>query len=321
MVRVFRGFTLVELMVSLAISGIVFAAASTSVIAVMKTLKRTEKQIQIDIETKILSEYLSSQLRVIGGGALRPWHGIDLEENWNGDGSDRLTVLELAPDLEECVIQTRTGGGAAIHFDAADCCINSSWNSRHLLATTEGGEEWSSLFSTGVNGSSCHLIFPPGHNGLGKSKVVTASTFSGGALIPVRVKRYWLDESTHQLKVDISEPNTNGFETQILADQVYDLQFALGYDVHPADGSVEDLGSDNDEWLGNAAGDAMGVNGLQDAQETDLRMLQVGLIVGGTVGAMSGRAQILNGPERELENGLLRAVGARVYLRNSNLYF
>lgn len=325
--RRMRAFTLIELMVALAIAGVVFAAATSSVVVVVNTLKQTEKQIQIDIETKILAEYLSSKLRVIGGGALRPWHGIHLEENWNGDGSDRLTVLELASENDsECVI-TQHNNGAAIKFDRDDCCIDSSWSGKQLLVASKGAEKWLSVFSTGVNvspGASCQII-DSGGNGLGKSKAThTASEspdFTGGTLVAVRVIRYWLDVDHHQLKMDVSSDNANTFETQILADNVYDLQFALGYDVAPIDGKITNTGSINDEWLGNAVGDGLGNAGLVNAKEHELRMLQVGVAVGGSVSGMSGRAQILNGPERVLDNGLLRSVGASVYLRNSNHYF
>ena len=322
-----RAFTLIELMVSLAIAGVVFAAASSSVVVVIKTLKKTEKQIQVDLEAKILAEYLSSQLRVIGGGALRPWHGVELEENWNGDGSDRLTVLELASENDsECVI-TDHNNGAAIKFDRDDCCIDNTWSGKHLLVASKGAEKWLSLFSTGVNispGASCQIV-DPGGNGLGKSKPTHSAgetpDFTGGTLVAVRVKRYWLDAATHQLKLDISADNANNFETQVLADNVFDLQFALGYDVVPVDGAISDTGSVNDEWLGNATGDILGADGLLNAQEHELRMLQVGVAVGGKIDGMSGRAQILNGPEHTLSNGLLRTVGATVYLRNSNHYF
>lgn len=322
-----RAFTLIELMVALAIAGVVFAAATSSVVVVMKTLKRTEKQIQIDIETKILAEYLSSKLRVIGGGALRPWHGIDLEENWNGDGSDRLTVLELASENDsECVI-TQHNNGAAIKFDQNDCCLDSNWSGQQLLVASKGAEKWLSVFSTGVNvspGASCQII-DSGGNGLGKSKPTHTAgetpNFTGGTLVAVRVKRYWLDNASHQLKMDVSSDNANTFETQILADNVHDLQFALGYDISPVDGKITNTVSIHDEWLGNATGDGLGTAGLLNAKEHELRMLQVGVIIGGNISGLSGRAQVLNGPERVLENGILRSVGASIYLRNSNHYF
>lgn len=316
------GFSLVELMVGLAIAGVVLSAAVTSVLAVLQTLKRTERQIELDMEAKQVAEFLVMNLQGIGGGSLRPWHGLLLERDWSGEGSDRLTVLEVDPDLDECVVLARAATGAVIDVGGgASCCLDASWEHRHLLAVDATGAEWASLYATGMSLAACNLVFPPGNNGLGQSKALLGGTFSGGAIIPVVVKRYWLDHTHHRLMVDEALPGSNSFHSSVLSDRVYDLQFALGYDASPADGDVVDTRSAADEWLGNHASDAMTAGALVPATDADLRMIAVGVVVGAPLRGVSIGTSALDGPFRQQPHTLLRSVEGKAYLRNSGLFF
>jgi hypothetical protein len=114
---------------------------------------------------------------------------------------------------------------------------------------------------------------------------------------------------------------TDAWESQILSDNVFDLQFALGYDAN-GDGNLYEDDSVDDEWLGNHADDEMGAGGLADARFSQLRMVEVGFTVGAKVPQLpAAPVQVMNGPPRSQAGYLLRATRGRAYMRNLNIFF
>lgn len=317
-----RGFSLIELSVAMAIAGVIMAAAAGSSMLILQSMKRAEQQTLVDREAKLLGEYVVAQLQGLGGGAVRPWHGLKVEPG--PDGTEMLTWMEIDTSIPPCVIVNRPGNGAVLRGDdsGGTCCLTGDFEKRQLLALTRGGSAWASLFSNNVNQSSCQANFPPGHaSGLGGYKLPgDDQEWQGGSLMVVRTYRLRLDED-HQLLYDRDDEGTNGWATTVVSDNVFDLQFALGYDVN-GDGALFYDGTVDDEWDGNHEDDAMGSDGLEDATHSQLRMIEVGLVVGAPVpGARATSVSTMNGAARSQEGFVLRPVTGRAYLRNLNIFF
>lgn len=112
-----------------------------------------------------------------------------------------------------------------------------------------------------------------------------------------------------------------------IADEIYDFQVALGYDVPPAsDGRITNTGATTDEWLFNTSGDPTAIGSgtlapLKDANLSDLRMVMIGVTLGVKSKTMGGnRVQMLDGATRTTAGVFLRSVVGRVGLRNLYLF-
>ena len=120
-----RGFSVLELSISLAIAGIVVAAAASSGVVITRILKLDGKKSTADSDSRRLVDFVLSNLQSVGGGPVRPWMAIWHEQGDHdqGDGtepsggclgrnglppcgtSDRITLVDIDPNRAPCVIE------------------------------------------------------------------------------------------------------------------------------------------------------------------------------------------------------------------------
>lgn len=321
--------TLIEVMLATTIAAVIVAAATASVVAVTKSINESKRRALLDTEVKLLTEYVISRMQPVGGGGVRPWSALDVEPNWNGDGTDRIILFEIDDDLGECSI---TGvPGAVLNFTpTTPCCLTanmSGWENRQLLAVSENGLNTLSLASNnGVDSSgTCQLNFPPGYIGSGLATELdrlpgTPTDLSGGVLVAGIPTRIWLDVTTHELKLDKDTDGDGVYDEIVLADEIYDFQVALGYDVGTQDGRITNLNSTADEWLYNAPGDSRWTGGLALGTPQDLRMVKVGIAMGAPTQGQPNSISLLDNGTVTTTNRFLRATVGQAALRNLALF-
>ncbi len=325
-----RGFTLVELLVTLAISSVIISAAVSGIVALNKQVISLERRAALHTEAKLLTEYFVSDLQAAGGGSFRPWSMIHVDNDFNDSGSDRIVLAEVDEDLGECAIVGRSGSGANFtmsHPADGVCCLSvpstTAWSNRTVMAVNKNGSIVKIMKSNNANASSCKINFPPGHGGSVADELAKLpgddTDFVDGAIAVVRIKKVYVDHTTHQLILEEDADSDGTLETHVIADGVYDLQAALGYD-EDSDRTIRDTNDTADEFLFNHPSDEMGTGGLTEAKVTDLRMIQIGLIVGVRMQGSNGSAQTFDGPVRTATDTLLSATQGRAFLRNLSLY-
>ena len=303
-----RGFTLIEMLGALAISGIVLAGVISGVAGIQQGIVQTKRVSRIHGDSKVLAEFMSSQLHGVGGGSLRPWAAVF--RNTVGD-DDQLTVLHTVVGLAECGVLAHTGtaSGQTVAFDATGgCCFtDAEWGQREVMLLNAVGNAWQSVKVSSASEATCELTFTNGfanaHNNFAAS-----TSFNGGVAVVVEPKRFARDATTNILEVTHLD-DTFTQVTRPMAPNVYSMQVALGFDFNPEDGRVTQSMSTSDEWLGNAVGDAI----TPDA--ADMRRVAVGFVIGAAA-PRGQNARVLDGPTIT-ENGIyMNAVRTQITFRN-----
>ncbi len=335
--RSVRGFTLIEMMIALAISALTIAVASSVAVSIGKTVSKTTKGVEADSEAKMLTEYLGAQMHGVGGATLRPWGSVRVI-NGPGGAPDELIITELDDDLNlDCGIAEHPGTSIAGNvkmtttLDEDDsgsnpdeiCCFEGlSLAGREVVITDEDGVHWEQARIASASESNCRINFSnsvanPTNRSFGAGNTID---FDNGSVLLVNTRRFWLD-GNEQLKVD--ETLSDGVTTEVLlADRVRDFQASLGYDVNPRDGRVVSSNSTADEWLFNAPGDALNTGGLTGALIQDLRRVAVGVVVYVPVqeGGVTSDAQILDGLSHSSTTEFYRGAVAYLTFRNSFIF-
>jgi prepilin-type N-terminal cleavage/methylation domain-containing protein len=94
-----RGFTLVEVMLASAMALAIVAAATSSVLMIVRTLNRTGQSNAVVSEVQLLSEFLVAQLQGVGGGVVRPWMVTVVGNNTGANGSDVIRFADVPSTL------------------------------------------------------------------------------------------------------------------------------------------------------------------------------------------------------------------------------
>lgn len=326
-----RAYTLIEVMIAMTAGAILLAVGLSGFQQIINSSTGAERASGASEEAKLLNEYLSSSVQGIGGGTVRPWAAVDVQDNAGIDNTDIVVIYEIDDSFNECLIQTRPGRGNVFTFamtstDAGSVCDCLSGLSRgmRVMVTTADGSSWGALqVETVTPNPSCQATFTPTASGLSRLPG-SPGNFVGGAMSIGHVKLFSVNANQQlQVQIDSNSP-------QILADNVYDFQVALGYDQAPGDGIITDNGDNTDEWAFNS-GVANADNiptdggtpapGLVGVSDSDLRMLRIGLIIGSPTGAslLQSSAQVLNGPVRSRAGWVMRPVDSSLSLRNLNI--
>ena len=98
-----RAFTLLELMVATTIALLVVSAATSAIFLIVRSLNQSGQSSAADSEAQIIAEYLVSQLQGVGGGAVRPWMAVVIDNNNGSDSSDKLTFADVPVELPSSV--------------------------------------------------------------------------------------------------------------------------------------------------------------------------------------------------------------------------
>lgn len=324
-----RGFTLTELMIAAGLSIVVALAAGTSFVSTYSQYYAVQSGTAMVQDLSILSDYFTSRIQSVGGGSVRSFQSIWVENNCAArsvfpacNGTDRLTLISVPQPIQSCGITSQVSPGV-LQMANSPCCLTAAMvNQPMMLSATDS---FAQGFITSVDLSSCRLSYSPGQ-AAGNNSVPNSYLWNSGSMTLINVHTYYLSTSAHELHV-FSDFNNNGVaesgEDMVIADQVYDMQVALGYDFNPADGLITDNGSTTDEVLYNKTGDtALGALGtFQKAIRANLLTVIFSITsAGGTVANGGTRTiQNLDGPS-VTSNLELRSQTLRLVPRNNYYY-
>lgn len=322
------GFSLVEIMLAVSVTAIITALSAKIVGDLLVNMKNSEKRTRVDQEIKLLQEYLGSTLQQAGGGSVRPWNSIKVEDDWNGDGSDRLTLYVSSSDSPECSVNTIAG--VNLRFGNTPCCLDTDGdrsldppikpNMSVIVITDSGHSYLMTAHNCKVQGSNCRCNFPNGQQAYGNT--LRSMTGTPQTMVFGTVQRYFLDTNNHVLKYEADTDADGTMELYDITDNVFDLQFALGFDANH-NGQVLNQQNGSDEWLYNHATDSTNADGsLTGSQFSEMRMLGIGVTLGVPVRKSNNQVTLFNRPAPVSNSGwLLRGSSSMITLRNLNVFY
>jgi prepilin-type N-terminal cleavage/methylation domain-containing protein len=353
-----RGFNLLELAVASALAGIIATAAVGAFAALNRQIVRMQHETLASDNAKTLVDFLVSDLQAIGGGSVRPWAALLVEDGEDpvadsrcssfncagGHVSDRISYATVVAGSPTCPISATTGTTVQSTGVAAACCLQKLVDvagfgappTMHAVLTS--GNASRHVVLTGLNTLTCEMGMQDGPltgaNNVdadnlidSKDSSVVSVDFTGGSISGVEVTMVYLDEASHTLFSAKERSGFNGSNVTIdpfterkrLANDVYDLQVQLGFDGNPGDGRLVDTNNTADEWLYNTSGDVLPAA----IRLIDLRMVAVGVVVGVNVRdqAYQSGAQVVGGPPRASAGIHMRGAMGKAALRNIFVFF
>ena len=93
-----RAFSLIELAVASAMAGVISVAAIGAFAHLNRQLVRTQRYTSASDNAKSVVDLLVTDMQGVGGGAIRPWMAIRLEDGAVKDAA-RDNVFKPPPDL------------------------------------------------------------------------------------------------------------------------------------------------------------------------------------------------------------------------------
>jgi prepilin-type N-terminal cleavage/methylation domain-containing protein len=337
-----RGVTLIELMVAMAIASGLLVISMTLHLSSLQVFRSTEDFASLSQDSYLITDYFRNEIMSAGGGSVRGWMGLWVEDKCGAraplpdcQGSDRLTVTTLNLPEQECAI---TGQVSANVVSVAmrgpgDCCLSPqagvagaiAFRNQQVVLTLNG--VFIQRYIDDVDVGTCQATLAPGP-AAGSDSPGAPPDWTGAALSLVKVKTYYWDPTLHTLNV-YSDLNNNATvdagEAQVMADQVFDFQLALGYDFSPPDGTeTEVAGGLNDEWLYNnpTAVEVFGAGKFAaPLTRSSLAMVEVALLLGTKrAGVYTATPYLLNGPKRQFNGYYLRPTFTKLAPRNTLLF-
>src|SRR3954468_2413526 len=111
-----RGFSILEVLVAMGVMMILVEAVAVAYVHMISQSKTAKVHSSLDEATKFLSNYFTYRLQGVGGGAVRPWASVWVEDACAArapfpacDGSDRVTTAISDKVLPECMIIGTSG--------------------------------------------------------------------------------------------------------------------------------------------------------------------------------------------------------------------
>jgi len=339
MIRRTAGFSLVEMLVALAASMLILVAVMGLYLFSFNAYLSMQNRSSLAQDSMLLVDYFRNELFVAGGGAVRGWMGIWVEDNCTArsvfpacNGSDRVTISSATVPLQQCTITGMVGGKLQIAFSAGICCLTKQagqidYKNNPVALTLNSF--FHSSFAVDEDTAACTLTISDGQARGGDSDGGTID-WSGGMVTLMQVETLYWDSINSQI-VRFQDLNNNGAvdlgEMSIVAVGVYDFQVALGYDFNPADGNILTTANGvNDEWLYNAPGviESLGTGYFVPApSKSSLLLVQVGVVLGVSnpnSRITSSSAQILNGPVRTQPRFTMQPEVTQLAPRNSYIF-
>jgi prepilin-type N-terminal cleavage/methylation domain-containing protein len=284
-VREQRGFTLIELMISL----VLFSLAVAGILSVAVSMTagfRTQRQVvQAEVAARAPIDFISDAIRGASPGVSTS-NIVDVETC--ASGAVKITDSSTGPDKLEVVFASGgIYGWTTTVFDATSTSIgvsdasqlavgdyivvaNSAFTQGHLARITAISTNTLSIAAANcAGGASPNIPTYPIHSLFVRAQRAEFSVANDADGIPT-------------LYLDPDGPR--GSRTaEPLAEGIEDLQVAIGIDAN-TDGSLSEVGlaANDDEWTGNYAGDTLPVG-------TKIRAVRVTLVARTT-------KPLLNGP-------------------------
>lgn len=324
-----RGFTLLEMMVAMAMAGVLAASALGAGMAIHNVLVDTRRRVVVWDEAKRVEEALLSRVQEAGGDPMAANQSIIVEDNCGVDaarglpdcaGADRITIMRASSATLSCEVAP-SGATLKDPNHPTSCCITAAFTGPAVLLAFDGDIITLDLHSP--NPASCQVTAPMGQGNPGpKTLKPGVLALLGPGNIETIFPRSKGSNGEYELMVwkDAGTPGNgqvDANELELFADRLWDFQIALGYDSSPEDGDVVDNNSGSDEWLGNAevvSGLPTGVSASQ------LRMIDIAVAVGVPSSNHNSPVQLLNRVAPLTPTDVyLAATRGQVGFRNLNL--
>jgi prepilin-type N-terminal cleavage/methylation domain-containing protein len=354
-----RAFSLLEVAVASVIAGIVAVAALSAFAVLNRQLVRLQAETAASDDAKTLVDFLVSDLQAVGGGNVRPWMAMHVD---NGDDAsfanrcsnfgqticgpaDRVTYGLLIPTSNSvCRIAAIDDGSKTVTGDGtgANCCLSlmmlrAGYDARvppattptladlklHTVAVSTGGLN-RQLSLENVDATACTAKFSAGPLAAADDAPGLITQFVDGTVSAVHIRTLYLDESTRELRSFEDKRDFNGDDVIVSPDEVE----TVASNVH--DFQVQ-LGYDSDGVTPgiivdrSSPTDEWQFNAPGDGAfaANGLRMTAVGIIVGVNVKdpSYSSSAQVIGGAEKVATGFHLRGAMGRAALRNIFVFF
>jgi prepilin-type N-terminal cleavage/methylation domain-containing protein len=328
-------FTLIELMVAIAIASIVVTAATVATVSIYRSTLALEQASFANEEAKVVVDTLGTTLLQVGGGQIRPWSGVSngcflapdgtmASHNGsvcNGQGGTRLDLVDLAERGKQVRLSALAAGLATVDLLATEACPLTPENGYPasgvnvvIVPPQETGAGWVQARCTPDTTACACQLAPLG----GVPIIVTGPvlpTAAGAVMAPGQTLSYELDVASHSLfeRQDVDDDGT--VERRLLSDRVFDFRVLFGYDAEPEDGVLDGT------W--QTAIDTRPEGSTQRRAPT-LRMARVGVVIGARVTAKDdagGSASLFGNPPVTSRDYLLRAAETAVTMRNLLVFF
>lgn len=252
------GFTMIELMVSLLLVGIVIGLLTQIAVVILGGLKTQREALELSRNARAGVELLTEAVRNASPGVttgdVRDGVGCNAVVGINvtnaSDGPDAIELIYatggLVTSSRNLVDATTTELTVvdATGLAPGDLVVITDGTVGRLLPVTSvapGG----SVSVLGTRTDGCPSVPMPDDG------------FAPGALVVrARYSRLTVETGSDGVPMLTLDPDGDGpTPSEILAEGVEDLQIAVGVDVD-GDGGLTDTGDTTDEWFYNAAGDA-----------------------------------------------------------------
>lgn len=342
------GFTITELLVAAGLSSIIILMGTTLFIDSQKEDQVTRQTAFVSWNTMMVSQFLGKTLRGAGGATIRPWNAIRIEDNcgeWPEvalpacDSSDRITIANEKTNASgayypKILVTSYTEGTGVVQIttvdvngnglvDPAECALEASMANSTVILVNATDTITRTLRIRSVDLSTCRLNTDSERQGsvLDTGALGTETFLNGSVSLVVLKTVYWESSSKRVIKLTKSANTAipNPADSHVLFENVYDLQFGLGYDVGFRNQKITISNSSTDEVMFNHGSDSMATLGGVGGSKIDLKMLFVGIIMGTSQykkSALGNSISVLNGPVKSFPDMYLFDVERRFYLRN-----
>jgi prepilin-type N-terminal cleavage/methylation domain-containing protein len=332
-----RGFTLIELMISMALFGLIAAGAMSLVLSGTRTqthsarvdVAQTALRTAIDFITRdVMSAAagVTSGTITLNGGTTTP--AVTFDSTVNNIGTNAADILDVYTVDGTTMVQANAiAAGASsltITGEAAQAGIGSSFT-----AFASPYQTYVQIFDPSAGSASVVSLTGATATTLTLGQTVPTAFAAYAYVVPSRHVRYTVSTTTFANLATAATANTsmlmlsvNGSAAQPLAEGIEDMQIAYGFDTD-GDGIVTESTTptaNNDEWLYNVAGETPTAQMIIG----NLMTIRVTLVAKGT--AVDGGQQNLPGrPTAEDHAGaandgfIRRVLRTEIAVRSFNL--
>ncbi|MDP2340077.1 MAG: prepilin-type N-terminal cleavage/methylation domain-containing protein [Deltaproteobacteria bacterium] len=324
-----HAFSMVEVLVAAAIAAVVVTIAVQTSVSITSSIDQLRKQAPAQIDARLLNDFLLEQIQEAGGGGVRPWHAITVDDGCGATGNglaacgggDRLRVFFSDPLAAACTLTAKSASAftsTAIDTDGVGgvdtCCPVANGMADGVVAMTDPTDAARVAFyhtgsaATGLGSCTLNILNSdakiPGMEAVGAIPPLNAQITKGRIFVYQMLRNDGAAcvaaagaTGCDLVRYEDADRN-NAFiaaERSTIATRVFDFQVALGYDSNPANGVITEAGTTTDEWVGTVASDLKPTGGTGPT----LRMARFGVATG---------AAMIGGPTRSVRM-LNRAAG------------
>ena len=330
-----RGFNLIEVAVASALAGIISIAAIGTFAHLNRQLVQVQRETNAADVAKSVTDMLVGSLQGIGGGAIRPFMAVWVEDGGSvnvrdalfphppGIKTDRITWATLVESAPTCAITGMTESTVSSTGVGATCCLSrfltglpgAPTKPEAITAYAINGDDHVQVVVFNVKPSPCIAEWKSGVLSVLDRAPTKIVSMSGGTLSRARIKTLYVDDENALRdfeQTDFTTFDLVGTRPTLVSSDVFDMQFQLGYDTN-GDGRIRDDASTTDEWLYNVIGE-----NPSTFLPADLRMVATGVVVGvrQTDTGQPSRAHIVGSVEIASTSTFIRAAMGRAALRN-----